>query len=105
MGLDRSGVDLAATDGGGGHTGFSRPTHGCKAADGAPQHAGRTVAAMARFALPHVLADLSYRIGHDDAVRNARVELDLAEQRIDAAEDLIRRVEAHARSAPAFAAA
>lgn len=60
---------------------------------------------MARFTLPHVLADLSYRIGHDDAVRNARVELDLAEQRIDAAEDLIRRVEAHAsaptaRSAP-----
>jgi hypothetical protein len=60
---------------------------------------------MARFALPHVLAGLSYRIGHDDAVRNARVELDLAEQRIDAAEDLIRRVEAHARSAPQVAAA
>lgn len=59
---------------------------------------------MARFTLPHVLADLSYRIGHDDAVRNARVELDLAEQRIDAAEDLIRRVEAHARSAPPVAA-
>lgn len=60
---------------------------------------------MARFTLPHVLADLSYRIGHDDAVRNARVELDLAEQRIDAAEDLIRRVDAHARSAPHPAAA
>jgi hypothetical protein len=67
---------------------------------------------MARFTLPHVLADLSYRIGHDDAVRNARVELDLAEQRIDAAEDLIRRVEAHvlvpaatARSAPRHAVA
>jgi len=51
---------------------------------------------MARFTLPHVLAGLSYRIGHDDAVRNARVELDLAERRIDDAEDLIRRVEAHA---------
>lgn len=51
---------------------------------------------MARFALPHVLAGLSHRIGHDDAVRNARVELDLAERRIDEAEDLIRRVEAHA---------
>ena len=60
---------------------------------------------MARFALPHVLADLSRRIGHDDAVRNAHVELQLAEQRIDAAEDLIRRVEAHARSAPSSAAA
>jgi hypothetical protein len=65
---------------------------------------------MARFALPHVLADLSYRVGHDDAVRNARVELDLAEQRIDAAEDLIRRVEVHtvaatARSAPRTAVA
>ncbi len=59
---------------------------------------------MARFALPHLLAGLSYRIGHDDAVRNARVELDLAEQRIDAAEDLIRRVDAHARSAPRAAA-
>lgn len=62
---------------------------------------------MARFTLPHVLAGLSYRIGHDDAVRNARVELDLAERRIDDAEDLIRRVEAQtglaaplARSAP-----
>lgn len=56
---------------------------------------------MARFALPHVLAGLTYRIGHDDAVRNARVELDLAEQRIDVAEDLIRRVEAHSPAAPA----
>lgn len=55
---------------------------------------------MARFALPHVLAGLSHRIGHDDAVRNARVELELAEQRIDVAEDLIRRVEASARPAP-----
>lgn len=49
---------------------------------------------MGRFTLPHLLAGLSYRIGHDDAVRNARVELDLAERRIDDAEDLIRRVEA-----------
>lgn len=62
---------------------------------------------MARFALPHLLAGLSYRIGHDDAVRNARVELELAERRIDDAEDLIRRVEgrraldaATARTAP-----
>ena len=62
---------------------------------------------MARMTLPHVLSGLSYRIGHDDAVRNARCELDLAERRIDEAEDLIRRIEAHsgapiatARSAP-----
>lgn len=53
---------------------------------------------MAHFTLPHVLVGLSYRIGHDDAVRNARAELDLAERRVDEAEDLIRRVEA--RSAP-----
>ena len=49
---------------------------------------------MARMTLPHVLSGLSYRIGHDDAVRNARCELDLAERRIDEAEDLIRRIEA-----------
>lgn len=49
---------------------------------------------MARFALPRILASLSYRIGHDDAVRNARAELDLAERRIDAADDLARRVAA-----------
>lgn len=49
---------------------------------------------MARMTLPPVLAGLSHRIGHDDAVHNARVELDLAERRIDDAEDLIRRVEA-----------
>jgi hypothetical protein len=52
---------------------------------------------MARFALPHVLAGLSHRIGHDDPVRNARAELDLAEHRIDQADDVIRRVEAAAR--------
>ena len=55
---------------------------------------------MAHFALPHVLAGLSFRIGHDDAVRNARVELDLAERRIDDAEDLIRRVEIHTALGP-----
>ncbi|CAN5574294.1 hypothetical protein BH24ACT4_BH24ACT4_23490 [soil metagenome] len=62
---------------------------------------------MALMTLPPVLAGLSFRIGHDDAVRNARAELDLAERRIDDAEDLIRRVEAHtpvlaatARTAP-----
>ncbi|MGI8938683.1 MAG: hypothetical protein ACR2JF_10825 [Iamia sp.] len=52
---------------------------------------------MALMTLPPVLAGLSFRIGHDDAVRNARAELDLAERRIDDAEDLIRRVEAHTR--------
>jgi hypothetical protein len=52
---------------------------------------------MARFALPHVLAGLSHRIGHDDPVRNARAELDLAERRIDEADDVVRRVEAAAR--------
>lgn len=52
---------------------------------------------MALMTLPPVLAGLSHRIGHDDAVRNARRELDLAERRIDDAEDLIRRVEAHTR--------
>ncbi len=57
---------------------------------------------MARFALPHVLAGLTHRIGHDDPVRNARAELDLAERRIDEADDVIRRVEAaaQARSEP-----
>jgi len=61
---------------------------------------------MARFALPQLLAGLSYRIGHDDAVQNARVELDLAERRIDDAEDLIRRVEVQSRlgTAPARSA-
>ena len=53
---------------------------------------------MALMTLPPVLAGLSQRIGHDDAVRNARRELDLAERRIDDAEDLIRRVEAHTRA-------
>ena len=95
---------MLVTDRGEGHTGFSSPTQSGKARDDRRQHGGRTVTAMARFALPHVLADLSYRIGHDDAVRNARVELDLAEQRIDAAEDLIRRVEARAVAAPARSA-
>ena len=52
---------------------------------------------MAPFALPHVLAGLSHRIGHDDPVRNARAELELAERRIDQADDVIRRVEAAAR--------
>lgn len=51
---------------------------------------------MARFVLPQILASLSYRVGHDDAVRNARVELELAEERQDLADDLIRRVEAQA---------
>ncbi len=58
---------------------------------------------VARMTLPHVLAGLSYRIGHDDAVRNARAELEVAERRIDDAEDLIRRVETHTR-VPAAAA-
>lgn len=53
---------------------------------------------MARMTLPHVLAGLSYRIGHDDAVSNARRELEMAERRIDDAEDLIRRVEAQTRA-------
>lgn len=64
---------------------------------------------MARFALPRLLAGMASRIGHDDAVRNARVELDLAKRRIDDADDLIRRVEAHrplvaptARTAPSL---
>lgn len=52
---------------------------------------------MARFALPHVLAGLTHRIGHDDPVRNARAELELAERRIDEADDVIRRVEAAAQ--------
>ncbi|HYI60312.1 MAG TPA: hypothetical protein VEW93_00750 [Acidimicrobiales bacterium] len=56
---------------------------------------------MARFPLPQILASLSYRVGHDDAVRNARTELDLAERRVDVAEDLIRRVEARQAPAPA----
>lgn len=58
---------------------------------------------MAHMTLPPVLAGLSFRIGHDDAVRNARAELDLAERRIEDAEDLIRRVEAHT-GAPATTA-
>lgn len=52
---------------------------------------------MARFTLPHVLVGLTHRIGHDDPVRNARAELELAERRIDEADDVIRRVEAAAR--------
>ena len=62
---------------------------------------------MARFALPPVLAGLTHRIGHDDPVRNARAELELAERRIDEADDVIRRVEAAARrhAAPADPAA
>ena len=52
---------------------------------------------MARFALPHVLAGLTHRIGHDDPVRNARAELELAERRIDEADDVVRRVEAAAQ--------
>lgn len=55
---------------------------------------------MARFALPQILASLSHRIGHDDAVRNARAELDLAEQRRSDADDLIRRVEARQAGPP-----
>ncbi len=55
---------------------------------------------MARFTLPQILASLSYRIGHDDAVGNARAELDLAERRIDEADDLIRRVEARQATTP-----
>ncbi len=58
---------------------------------------------MAHMTLPHVLAGLSYRIGHDDAVHNARLELDLAARRRDDAEDLIRRVEAHTRVSTATA--
>lgn len=51
---------------------------------------------MARFTLPQFIAGLSYRIGHDDAVRNAEAELQLAQRRIGDADDLIRRVEGHA---------
>ena len=58
---------------------------------------------MARITLPPVLAGLTHRIGHDDPVRNARAELELAERRRDEADDVIRRVEAAARrqAAPA----
>lgn len=62
---------------------------------------------MARFVLPQILAGLSQRIGHDDAVHNAQVELDLVEERIDVADDLIRRVERRTRrpESPAHRAA
>jgi len=63
---------------------------------------------MARFVSPQLIAGLSHRIGHDDAVGNARAELELADHRVDQADDLIRRVEArtqaHADHRPRHAA-
>lgn len=72
---------------------------GCTTATGATTRRnlpGVRSDAMARFVIPQLLAGLSYRIGHDDAVRNARAELDLVDRRLDEADDLIRRVQARA---------